>query len=113
MSLLDDICPRYIRERRITLALEPGAATRALTPILVTVDYAKAAPEGVVLPLILEVQGPSAQSYQRKEFTRTAPSSIIFTPREGGTHNVVLREAGHNRYWGSLRVSVEGEQFEA
>jgi hypothetical protein len=113
VSLLDDICPRYIREKRITLALEPGAATRAFGPILLTVDYSKAAPEGVVLPLILEVQGPSAQSYQRREFTRVAPSSVLFTPREGGTHSVVLREAGHNRWFGSLRVSVEGERLEA
>lgn len=105
----EELSPNYVRERRIELALAPLETPMALRPLLVTVSYARTLPEGVVLPLIFEVQGPSPQSYQRREFLRTAPRSIIFTPREGGEHLVSLREAYHNKWWGSLTVQVAGE----
>lgn len=111
--LLDEIAPRYIREKRIDLTLDPAIVqVRAFNPVRVIVDYSRAAPEGVVLPLILEIQGPSAGSYQRREFLRVAPRALLWSPREGGVHLVVLREAAHNRWFGSLRLDVEGELLE-
>lgn len=112
--LLDEISPRYVREKRLTLTLDPSITKpRANAAILVNVDYSRTRPEGIALPLILEVQGPSAGSYQRREFTRIAPDSIIFTPREGGLHQVTLREAAHNLWWAVLKIAVEGEFIEA
>ncbi|MHB9005065.1 MAG: hypothetical protein ACYC6C_13595 [Coriobacteriia bacterium] len=113
-AFLDELSPRYIREQRIGLTLDASVtAPAAFQSILVNVSYARTLPEHVVLPLILEVFGPSAQSYQRKEFGRSAPASFVFRPCEGGVHKVILREAAHNRWWGSLRVEVAGELLEA
>lgn len=108
--LLEEISPRYIREKRLDLTLDQSVtAPSAFNPILVNVSYARTLPDGVMLPLVLEVQGPSPQSYQRREYTTVRPDGIIFTPREGGVHLVVLREVAHNRFWGRLRIDVAGE----
>lgn len=106
---IDEIAPRYIREKRITVALGEDTPLQSGKPVLLTVDYSKCDPEGVVLPLVFEVQGPSSASYQRREFRRASPGSILFKPREGGTHVVTLREAFHNRWWGSVSMKVSGE----
>lgn len=108
-SLIEEISPSYVRAKRFDLTLEPNAKARANNALLVNVSYSRALPEGVMLPLVLEIQGTSSKSYQRREFTRAAPSAIIFTPREGGPHLVTLREAAHNRWFGTLKLDVEGE----
>ena len=113
MPTIDELAPRTIREKRLDITLDPSInAPRAFQPIIVTVSYARALPEDIALPLILEVQGPSAQSYQRRVYDRVRPGSVIFTPREGGRHLVVLREAAHHRWWGSLAIQVAGEQLD-
>jgi hypothetical protein len=109
-AFIDELSPAYLREKRIDLTLDPtNVQVAAFGSILVQVSYARALPQGVVMPLILEVRGPSAQSYQRRLFTRNAPASFVWRPCEGGVHKLILREAAHNRWWGSLRVVVAGE----
>lgn len=112
MATIDEISPSYVREKRLDLTLEPGAVARAFQPLLISVSSDRALPEGIMLPVLLEIQGPSAGSYQRREFTRTMPATFIFTPREGGPHQVTLREVAHNLWWGSLTLDVEGELLE-
>lgn len=113
MPALDEIAPGYIGEDRIDLSLDPSIATAsAFVPVLVNVDYARCRPESVMLPLIFEAQGPSPESYVRRVFSRLPPSSLVFTPREGGPHLVTLREVAHNRWWGRLRLTVEGESLD-
>lgn len=113
-TTLDEISPRYVREKRLDLKLDASQLTvRAFQPVLVNVGYARAKPEGVMMPLVLEVQGPSPLSYQRREYTKALPVSFIFTPREGGPHLVTLREVAHNKWWASLNLDVEGELLEA
>lgn len=114
MSLanLDQISPRYIGEDRIVMALAVGQEPMAGRPVSLTVDCAKAAPAGVELPLELIIQATAPESYQRRVFRRVTPSGLTFVPREGGPHSVVLREFGHNRWWGRLRVDVAGERLE-
>jgi hypothetical protein len=112
--LIDEMSPSYIREKRVDLTLDASVSkVRAFQPALLNISYERVKPEGMMLPLVLEVQGPSAQSYQRREFTKTLPVAFIFTPREGGPHLVTLREVGHNRWWGSLTLDAEGELLEA
>jgi hypothetical protein len=112
VATIDEIAPPEIRAKRIALTLDPSVSVvRAFEPIVVNVDYAKTLPDDVMLPLILEVQGPSTESYQRREFIRVKPGSFVVRPREGGVHMVTLREAAHNRFWGSLRLDVQGEQL--
>lgn len=113
MPTLDELAPRTCREKKLDLQLDPNAdAPRAFYPVLVLVSYARTLPAGVMLPLIFEVQGPSSASYQRRDYTRSAPGTLIFKPREGGRHLVVLREAAHCRWWGSVSFEVAGERIE-
>jgi hypothetical protein len=109
-TIAEELSPGYIREKRIDLTLDPSnTQPSAFQPVLINVSYARTAPQGTMFPLILEVQGPSAESYQKRVFLRVAPGSLIFTPREGGPHKVILREVAHNRWWGSLALDVAGE----
>jgi hypothetical protein len=111
--IIDELSPSYIGEDRFGLALNENSQTpAAFSSITIDVDYSGAEPEGVVLPLELIVQAPSASGFVRRFYTRTAPSSVIFRPAEGGLHLVMLREVGHNRWWGRLRVQVDGDQLE-
>jgi len=113
-AFLDEMSPAYLRKDRITLTLSAsGPAPKAFAPVVVNVDYGRCLPQGVCCPMILEVRGPSSQSYQRREFLRRAPDVVVFRPSEGGVHHVTLREAAHNRWWGSLRIEVAGELLEA
>lgn len=108
---IDDLSPSYLRESRLSLTLSDGSKTQAFSPVLIDVDYSATAPEYASLPLVLEVHGPSQQSYQRQEFFHAKPIQLAFTPREGGEHRAILREAGHNYWWGSLAVSVVGDRL--
>lgn len=112
--VLEELAPTYLREPRLDLSLtllddRTRQTPRAFQPVLVEVGYTRAEPEGVMLPLVLEVQGPSPESYQRRVFAHAAPASLTFTPREGGRHSVILREVAHNLWWGLLELDVEGE----
>lgn len=112
MSLanLDDISPRYIGEAKFTLT----AATdrpRAGAPVIVDIDYGSDA-RGIELPLECVVQGTADGSYWRQMFDLFAPPSVAFTPIEGGPHVVMVRELGHNRWWGRLEIDVAGELLE-
>jgi hypothetical protein len=128
---LDELAPRLVREKRLDLLVwhappisypqpdplppdyvpyvpPPDVPPTAFRPTTIQVSYARCKPDGVMLPLIFEVQGPSASSYQRRDFTRCPPVYIVFTPREKGRHLVILREAHHHRWWGSLEIQVSG-----
>ena len=111
MSSQDDICPEYIGASRIRLSIAYDDAKRQLTPrvgvpLALKVDYADAAPEGVVLPLELVTQPPTRAAWNMRVFRRFAPRSIIWVPLEAGVHNLVLRERYHNGWRGTLLVTV-------
>lgn len=109
---IDEISPGYIGEDKLQLSLDPTQVhIRTLQSVLVNVDYSQTMPEGVVLPLIFESQGPSPFSYTRKVFYRQ-PTSFVWVPQEGGRHMLLLREAAHNRWHGKLKLRVEGETNE-
>lgn len=114
MPTIDELAPKNVRAKLLALSLDPNdEPPRANRPLLLQLDYTKALPDDVMLPLILEVQAPSASGYVRRVFARHKPLTAIFMPREGGRHLVILREAGHNRWWGSLAIEVAGEPLES
>lgn len=88
---------------------DPLVKARALTALELAIDYAGADPRGIVRPLEFRVTGPSAGSFERRFYRRTTPTSIFWTPREGGRHLVTIREVAHNRWWGRLVVVVAGD----
>lgn len=108
--LIEEISPATIGEDKIVLALDPATLVpRALAPVLITVDVSACEPEGLVLPLELIIQAPSASGCRRHILRRLVPKSLSFIPKEGGLHGVVLRELVHNRWLGKLRVEVLGD----
>lgn len=112
MSILDELAPLYVGSESLKLSLaEPNTEARAFRSVTVLVDYSGAGEDGVQLPLELRVTGPSAESYVQRFFRRTAPSELSFTPKEGGSFLVLLREVAHNRRRGKLVVQVAGERI--
>ena len=110
MPSLDDVCPSYVGDQRISLELAAWAgAPRAFAPVVISVDFTKATPGGVVMPLVFTVASPSSTAFIRRFVRRVLPSALSFTPREGGRHLVRLGELAHNHWWGSLLVIVEGD----
>ena len=106
---VEAMCPSYVGAENITLALSPSSRSpRAFGVVRVDVDYSRCAPAGPSPPLELLIQAPSQANVIRRIYGRSLPTSIAFTPREGGVHGVLLREIGHNRWLGRLRVDVAG-----
>jgi hypothetical protein len=114
MGLLDDIAPSYYGEDRIRLTLtDPDQLLQAFTPVLITVDYSRCLPEGVVLPLEFTVTAPSTANAVRTVFRRFAVAGLAFTPREGGSHLVRLAEQFHNHWFGTLVLDITGDRLTA
>jgi len=112
LSALDEICPLYYGEDRIDLSLTSSAKPLAFQQVTIGVSYTRTLPQGVVLPLEMIVQGPSAQSYLRRVYSRAKPTVLLFSPKEGGSHLVLLREYGHNKWHGALIIYVDGPLLE-
>lgn len=112
MALLDDIAPSYYGEDRLLLTLtDREQLLRAFAPVLISVSYTKAAPQGVVLPLEMTVTGPGGGLLTRRVFDRFAPSSLAFTPIESGSHLVRLAECFHNKWFGVLELEITGDRI--
>lgn len=110
-SLVEQISPAYIGAARIDLSLEsPLEQARARRQIAITVGTDRCAPQGATPPFRMSVQGPSESSYYERYYT-TIPSRIAFTPSEGGIHSVTLAELYHNRWFGNLTLTVDGERL--
>lgn len=112
MALIDDIAPSYYGEDRLVLTLtDREQLLRAFEPVLITVSYAKALPQGVVLPLEMTVTDPGGALLDRRTFERFAPSSLSFTPIEAGSHLVRLAECFHNKWFGALELEITGDRI--
>lgn len=110
---LDELCPSYVGEDRITLALsEDTLNPRAFSAVDVTIDYDDAdADGGVVLPLEVTVTAPSPSGFVKHTYRSNRPTLYTFKPREGGKHLVRVREIGHNRWFGALVIDVAGDKL--
>lgn len=113
--LPERIAPDEIGEGRIAVRLaDVDAVLSAHVPIVLAIDYSGCLPSGVVLPLVFSVSsGRSVSSFQKRIFSRAAPSSIVWTPVEGGPHLLRFAEAFHNRWQGILRLDIAGERLRA
>lgn len=112
MSLanLDEISARYVGEEKFTLTVGVERPV-AGAPVVVDIDYGSDA-RGIELPLEFIARGTADESYVRQTFGKFVPPSVVFTPIEGGRHTVMVRELGHNRWWGKLEIDVAGELLE-
>lgn len=113
MTFIDEISPVYYGEDRLRLQLvSSDQALRAFEPVLITVDYSRALPEGIRLPLEYAVTAPSGVNSTRKLYRRDAPLELVFIPREGGSHLVRLSELYHNQWWGKLVLEIAGDRLD-
>jgi hypothetical protein len=112
VTFIDEMSPSYVGENRIRLTLaRPDDPLVAFAAVLINVDYGKALPEGIELPLEFTVTSPTDVNNTRQVFERFPPTQLAFTPREGGSHLVRLGEIFHNRWWGSLVLEISGDRI--
>jgi len=113
-AFLDEVSPTYYGEDRLRLTLtNPDDPLVAFSPVLISVDYARALPEDVVLPLEFTVTPPTLVNSTRMVFRHLRPGQLAFTPREGGRHLIRLAECWHNHWWGGLELDIEGDRLRA
>jgi len=110
-SFADTIAPPYLGEQRITLSVseDTGTPTEG-APVLIDIDYARAEPEGIVLPVSCVVIAPSGRTLFSRVFTRMLPASLEWSPDEAGPHLVRVGELFHNLWFGTLVVEVAGDE---
>ena len=113
MPAEDELSPSYIGEKLITIARSDDAVgvVKARDRVTLTLDLTQCEPGGVEWPLKLTVSGPSASSYRTK-LIRRPTTGIVVTPSEGGPHLVTVSELAHDRWWGSIKLDVQGPTLE-
>lgn len=113
----DMVNPPYGDDARIFITLaEPNAPVFPRRPCRVLVSTIeggvdRCAPYGLQLPIEVLITGPRGESdFVRIVDRRSIRSSLTWTPRGPGRHTIVVREAAHNHWFGSLDVDVQGER---
>lgn len=105
----DEMFPDSFGAEALTLApFDTDAQARAFEPYPLTVELASLYQEnGLSAPFELVVAAPSG----RHDVVELAelPLAVMLRAQEGGTHRVTLREIGHNRWWGSTTIDVDGD----
>ena len=113
-TFLESFSPPDLKQEKIRIALsDPRHVPLAFeaTILVVSLDVSIVA-IGLVLPIELLITGPSAASFRQHFFRRLLPSTITLIPREGGPHQILLREVAHNFHWGKCLLHVEGEALD-
>lgn len=106
---IDRLSPATVGEDKIKLGVDPATLPKVGFVCEVLIDYSKCSPEGVSLPLECVVQGPTAASYMSKMYRAKRPTQFSFFPSEVGEHLVIVREIAHNRWVGTLHITVAGD----
>lgn len=113
----DLVSPAFVGDDRIVLEVDQNsflAGNLAVErPITVQFDYSAADPEGVELPMILEIQPEfgDGDAYRRIVFTRFVPPSFTFKVLGAGKYLILLKERFHNLWQGRLSIEVTGDPF--
>ena len=105
--------PTYGEDARIVLTLgNPLAPVFPRRPCRVLIDASACDRNGgLQLPIEIIITGPRGESdFVRIVDRRTVRTSLTWTPKGAGRHTIVMREAAHNRWFGSLDVVVTGDR---
>lgn len=111
---IDEVSPAFVGEERIRITLDPvNPKPKVDLAVTVLFDYADAEPEGIALPLVLELQPAfgTGEGYRRREYRELRPSSFTFRTPLAGDYLLLLRESAHNRWRGTLKITVMGDEF--
>lgn len=82
------------------------------SPVTVLCDYSQALPNGVTLPISIQVTTPDGRRIVDRVISRVLPESFDFIPDVGGVHLARVIEVDHNRWFGSMQISVTGDDQE-
>lgn len=113
----DRVSPAFIGEDKIAVTIDQDSL---LAGVLVTnrtitarFDYSDADPEGVELPIIVELQPGfgDGDAYQRVAFVRFVPETFAFKVTGAGKYFILVRERYHNNWQGRLEIEVSGDPF--
>ncbi len=113
----DRVSPAFVGEDKITVVVDDVSflAGSLVTNRAITVrfDYSDADPEGVQLPIIVELQPGfgDGDAYRRVSFTRFVPETYTFKVTGAGKYFILIKERFHNKWQGRLEVEVEGDPF--
>lgn len=114
---LDRVSPAFVGEDRITIHVEEesylAGSLVALRPITLTFNYSEAEPEGLILPLEIQVQPKfgDGTGYICRVYRRTFPTSFTFKPPLAGGYLILIRELFHNQWQGRTTLDVQGDPF--
>jgi hypothetical protein len=114
---LDRVAPANVGEDRIAIQVDPESFVAGnlvvLRPVTLRLDYSDTEPEGVVLPVEIQVQPKfgDGTGYIRKVFNKVAPFAFTFKPPLAGEYLVLVREVFHNQWQGRTTLRVEGDPF--
>jgi len=113
----DRVSPAFVGEDRITVTIDEDSflAGSLVTERTITArfDYSGAEPEGVALPIIVELQPGfgDGDAYRRLAFKRFTPETFAFKVTGAGKYFILVKERFHNQWQGRLEIEVEGDPF--
>lgn len=113
----DRVSPGFVGEDKIAVTIDECSflAGNLVTHRNITArfDYSASAPEGVQLPIIVELQPGfgDGDSYKRVVFTRFVPETFSFRVTGSGKYFIIVKERFHNKWQGRLEIDVEGDPF--
>lgn len=97
--------------RASAIVLTPQDAfekVRAFEPVTLAVSLQRPYVDaGLVPPLELIIVTPNGRHSRR--VLDAVPLAVVFTPEQGGPHDVTLREVAHNQWVGSVTVDILGD----
>lgn len=113
----DRVSPAFVGEDKIGIQVreESFLAGNLVVQRAITLDfdYSAADPEGIALPLILEIQPEfgDGDEYRRIVFDRFIPPSFTFKVVGAGKYLILLKERFHNLYQGRNTIEITGDPF--
>ncbi len=113
----DLVSPAFVGDDRITIKVDENSFLAGnlvvQQPITVRFNYDATDPEGVELPIVLEIQPEfgDGDAYRRILFQRFVPPSFTFKVTGAGKYLILIRERFHNQWQGRLSIEVTGDPF--
>lgn len=113
----DRVSPAFVGEDKIKIIIDEDSFRAgqlvANHTITARFDYSDADPEGVELPITVELQPGfgDGTAYRRVVFSRFVPTTFAFKVTGAGKYFILIRERFHNNWQGRIDIEVEGDPF--
>lgn len=113
MPFIDDFSPSIVGADRLKLQIDPSTLPpTAGRAVIINVDAsATVADGGIVLPVEVVIQAPTVAGSSRVVQRGQLPAQVSLFPISGGSHMVMVREIGHNQFFGAITFDVAGDEI--